>query len=68
MRNLPTTKERAVGRWKSILPAFGVTPQQLTGKHGPCPLCGGKDRFRFDLGDVESAYVEMLKRITGSSS
>lgn len=27
-----------------------------------------KDRFRFDLGDVESAYVEMLKRITGSSS
>jgi len=48
MRNLPTTKERAVGRWKSILPAFGVTPQQLTGKHGPCPLCGGKDRFRFD--------------------
>jgi putative DNA primase/helicase len=20
----------------------------LSGKHGPCPLCGGRDRFRFD--------------------
>ncbi len=27
-----------------------------------------KDRFRFDLGDVEGAYAEMLKRITGEHS
>ena len=27
-----------------------------------------KDRFRFDLGDVEGAYAEMLKRITGRQS
>jgi len=27
-----------------------------------------KDRFRFDLGDVEGAYAEMLKRITGADS
>jgi len=27
-----------------------------------------KDRFRFDLGDVEAAYAEMLKRITGGHS
>jgi putative DNA primase/helicase len=37
-----------VGRWESILTSLGVAPEVLTGKHGPCPMCGGKDRFRFD--------------------
>lgn len=41
--------KRAEGRWKSILPALGVlSAKALSGKHGPCPMCGGKDRFRFD--------------------
>jgi putative DNA primase/helicase len=40
--------ERARGRWREILTAIGLPPGSLTGKHGPCPLCGGKDRFRFD--------------------
>lgn len=40
--------ERAQGRWKDILPALGVSAAALTGRHGPCPVCGGKDRFRFD--------------------
>lgn len=40
---------RAEGRWRGILPALGIDPNHLTGKHGPCPICGeGKDRFRFD--------------------
>ena len=39
--------ERAVGRWRSILPQLGVDARFLNGKHGPCPNCGGKDRFRF---------------------
>jgi putative DNA primase/helicase len=39
--------EEARGRWKSIFPAIGVSDQWLTGKHGPCPMCGGKDRYRF---------------------
>jgi putative DNA primase/helicase len=37
-----------VGRWESILTSLGVAPEVLTGKHRPCPMCGGKDRFRFD--------------------
>lgn len=41
-------KDKSVGRWKSILPALGISPAYLTGKHGACPCCGGKDRFRFD--------------------
>lgn len=42
-------RDRARGRWKSILPQLGIDPRYLTGKNGPCPLCpGGLDRWRFD--------------------
>src|SRR5215475_4805253 len=41
-------KDRAQGRWSRILPALGIGQTFLTGKHGPCPLCGGKDRWRWD--------------------
>lgn len=39
--------EEARDKWPSILPMFGVSPKFLTGRHSPCPMCGGKDRFRF---------------------
>lgn len=39
--------ERCVGRWKSILPHLGIDAKFLTGRNCPCPMCGGKDRFRF---------------------
>lgn len=39
--------EAARGRWPEILAQFGVS-LPAKGKHGPCPACGGKDRFRFD--------------------
>lgn len=47
---LPNRKvsEIATGRWPSILMHFGVDEKFLRGKHGPCPMCGGKDRYRFD--------------------
>ena len=41
-------RDRAEGRWLGILPALGISESFLTGKHGPCPLCGGKDRWRWD--------------------
>lgn len=37
----------AHGKWPNILPMFGVSSNYLTGRNTPCPLCGGKDRFRF---------------------
>lgn len=40
--------EEAVGKWHGILPRFGVDARYLTGRHGPCPMCGGRDRWRFD--------------------
>ncbi len=44
----PDVREVAAGRWPGILAALGVDPAHLTGKHVACPVCGGKDRFRFD--------------------
>jgi putative DNA primase/helicase len=37
----------AHGRWPEILPRFGIAPKFLKDKHGPCPACGGADRYRF---------------------
>jgi putative DNA primase/helicase len=39
--------QSAHGNWAAILLAAGVPDRFLTGKHGPCPFCGGKDRYRF---------------------
>lgn len=33
------------GRW--ILEQMGFPAQFMRKKHGPCPMCGGKDRYRF---------------------
>ncbi len=40
--------DKAHGRWKEILESLGIHPSFLKNKHGPCPMCEGKDRFRFD--------------------
>lgn len=34
------------GKWPSILAQMGISVKR--NQHGPCPLCGGRDRFRFD--------------------
>jgi putative DNA primase/helicase len=50
------TIERARHRWREILPQFGVDARFLTNKQGPCPMCGGKTRFRFDDKNGEGTY------------
>jgi putative DNA primase/helicase len=50
------TIERARGRWREILPQLGVSVRYLVNRHGPCPICGGKDRFRFDDKDGTGSY------------
>ena len=44
------------GRWKAILVHFGVPVEYLDGKHHPCPVCGGVDRFRFDNQDGTGSW------------
>jgi putative DNA primase/helicase len=51
-----STVERARGRWREILPRLGIETQYLTNKHGRCPICGGKDRYRFDDRDGDGTY------------
>jgi putative DNA primase/helicase len=49
--------ETAKGHWPSILGALaGLSQQQLTDKHQPCPLCGGTDRYRFDDQDGNGSW------------
>src|SRR5262245_56310422 len=53
-----TTKERAHGQWRFILPRVGIEARFLSGKNCPCPMCGGKDRFRFiDKKDGDGMWV-----------
>lgn len=49
--------EVAADRWPGILSALGVLDEkQITGRHCPCPICGGKDRFRFDDKDGRGTW------------
>lgn len=34
--------------WVNVLRAAGIEESFLRNKHGPCPACGGSDRYRFD--------------------
>lgn len=47
----------AKGKWRGILLHLGVPSEALRDKHGPCPLCGGEDRFRFDNKDGRGTYI-----------
>lgn len=49
--------EIATGKWRGILPHLGIERSFLTGKHGPCPICGGKDRFRFDDKNGRGSWI-----------
>lgn len=45
----------AMGKWDYVLNSLGIETGR--GKHCPCPICGGKDRFRFDNQDGRGTYI-----------
>jgi putative DNA primase/helicase len=45
---MSSTIDRAHGQWPGILAKLGIDPRFLVKRQGPCPICGGKTRFRFD--------------------
>lgn len=45
---LEKTRDAARGRWRGILTHFGIDETFLRDLHGPCPICKGRDRFRWD--------------------
>jgi putative DNA primase/helicase len=48
--------DKARGRWAGILRTLGVEEQFLKNQHGPCPMCGGKDRYRWDDKNGDGTY------------
>jgi putative DNA primase/helicase len=42
-----TTKQLAKNCWTNILTEL-IGEEAVRKKHGPCPMCGGKDRYRYD--------------------
>jgi putative DNA primase/helicase len=67
--------ETARGRWHGILTQLGISSKLLRNRHGPCPMCGGKDRFRFDDREGKGTWIcskcgsgdgaELVKRVKG---
>ncbi len=45
---MDSVMDLARGKWRGLLLSLGMPEECLTNKHGPCPVCGGQDRFRFD--------------------
>jgi putative DNA primase/helicase len=42
------TRIAARGKWRGILLQAGLDESFLKNEHGPCPICQGKDRYRWD--------------------
>jgi hypothetical protein len=47
----------ARGKWEWVLGYFGINSALLSNRHGPCPGCGGKDRFRFDDQEGNGTFI-----------
>ncbi len=44
--------DAAADRWPELLQTLGgLSADQLTDQHQPCPACGGTDRYRWDCND-----------------
>lgn len=67
--------DASIGKWPDILCSFGIPDTFLRNSHGPCPMCGGKDRFRFDNRGGTGSYfcsncgagygLDLLTKATG---
>lgn len=67
----------ACGHWPELLAAVGIDIPRR-GKHGPCPACGGKDRFRLDDKGGRGTWIcsqcgngdglDLVSKVTGKSA
>lgn len=72
---MSSISEHATGRWRDILTTFGMDSRYLSGKPGPCPFCGGKDRWVWDNKNGKGTWFcrhegagagfDLLKRLRG---
>lgn len=54
---LKAVRSAARGRWTEILGRLGIKHVHLNNRHGPCPGCGGTDRFRFDDLEARGTFI-----------
>jgi hypothetical protein len=57
-------KHLAIGRWPELL---GLSEEILSGRHQPCPKCGGNDRFRA-LDDFRSSGAVICNKCFNSNN
>ena len=67
----------AKGNWRHLLITLGVDSRFLVNKHGPCPMCGGADRFRWDDQNEGGGFIcsqcgggdgfDLARKVTGRS-
>lgn len=55
MVDVDLVKKESHGKWKNILANLGI--EYGTAKHGPCPVCGGTDRYRFDDKEGRGTWI-----------
>lgn len=53
--DIDALRRDATGKWPGIMSSFGIEVGE--GRHRPCPLCQGTDRFRFDDKDGKGTYI-----------
>jgi putative DNA primase/helicase len=68
---------RTRGRWFAILSNLGIGRSFLHNRHGPCPVCAGTDRFRWDDRNGDGTFycnqcgpgsgVDLVMRVRGVS-
>ena len=51
-----TVRQASDGKWRDILARLSIELPAHAKQHGPCPACGGKDRFRFDDQDGRGTW------------
>ena len=52
-----TVMAAARHQWPAVLTRLGIADRHLRRQHGPCPGCGGRDRFRFDNRDGRGTWL-----------
>lgn len=61
---LPNAEDLAPGNWEEILTHAGLDASYLRYEEGPCPLCGGTERYRW-RSKKESGFCNGCRFISG---
>jgi putative DNA primase/helicase len=48
-------RQQSIGKWVGIYQQLGISVGD--GRHCPCPICGGKDRFRMDDKEGRGTWI-----------